>query len=102
MVAVVNPRILKTTKHLLGIKGLAHQPLIIYRRFEAIFNDTFARHGITPFYAVKCDDAQTAITWANAGLGIALVPSRIVQNLANQPQYPIKYNGWQSQIELVW
>ena len=46
----------------LRIKDLADQPLIIYRRFEDIFNQTFAHHGLKPFYAVKCDDSRTAIT----------------------------------------
>ncbi|WP_407658128.1 LysR family transcriptional regulator substrate-binding protein [Limosilactobacillus caecicola] len=67
-----------------------------------VSNESFARHGINPFYAVKCDDARTAITWAIAGLGVALVPGRIAQNLAKQPQSPIKYRAWQSKIELVW
>ena len=33
----------------LRIKDLADQPLIIYRRFEDIFNQTFAHHGLKPF-----------------------------------------------------
>lgn len=78
------------------------QPLVLYRRFEAIFNDTFARHGVTPYYSVKCDDARTAIRWANQGMGIAVVPRRIAISYAECPLIAVDYPAWDSQIELVW
>lgn len=84
------------------ISDFDQQPLIIYRRFEAIFNDTFARQGVTPHYCVKCDDARTAIMWANQGMGIAVVPQLIAQTYAEQPLTMVDYPAWNSQIEVVW
>lgn len=84
------------------INDFDRQPLILYRRFEAIFNDTFARHGITPFYSVKCDDARTAIKWADKGMGIAVVPRLIAQSDATAPLTAIDYTAWNSEIEVVW
>lgn len=86
----------------LRIKDLANQPLIIYRRFEDIFNQTFAHHGITPFYAVKCDDSRTAITWAKRKMGLALVPESIATIYAKDNMIPIKHANWVTHLQLIW
>lgn len=86
----------------LRIKDLNDQPLIIYRRFEEIFNQTFAHHGIKPFYAVKCDDSRTAITWARRKMGIALVPESIAFTYASNDLIPIKHSNWITHLQLVW
>ena len=86
----------------MGITDFDQQPLIIYRRFEAIFNDTFARQGVMPHYCVKCDDARTAIMWANQGMGIAVVPQLIAQTYTKVPLTVVDYPAWKSQIEIVW
>ena len=78
----------------LRIKDLADQPLIIYRRFEDIFNQTFAHHGLKPFYAVKCDDSRTAITWAKRKMGVALVPESIATTYAQENMIAIKHANW--------
>ena len=85
----------------LRIKDLNEQPLIICRRFEEIFNQTFAHHGIKPFYAVKCDDSRTAITWAKRKMGIALVPESIASTYAPDDLIPIKYSNWITHLQLV-
>lgn len=86
----------------LRIKDLAGQPLIIYRRFEDIFNQTFAHHGLKPFYAVKCDDSRTAITWAKRKMGLALVPESIATTYAKEDMIPIKHANWVTHLQLVW
>lgn len=86
----------------LRIKDLANQPLIIYRRFEDIFNQTFAHHGIAPFYAVKCDDSRTAITWAKRKMGLALVPESIATIYAKDNMIPIKHANWVTHLQLIW
>lgn len=58
--------------------------------------------GIHPYYAVKCDDARTSILWADHGMGIALVPSSIAKEYAQQQIRTIDYSQWQSKIQLVW
>ncbi len=86
----------------LRIKDLADQPLIIYRRFEDIFNQTFVHHGLKPFYAVKCDDSRTAITWAKRKMGVALVPESIATTYAQENMIAIKHANWITHLQLVW
>lgn len=102
MVAVYNPDAVKLAEKKLGLEALAKQPLILYRRFEAIFNDSFAHKGLHPFYAVKCDDARTAISWADNGMGVALVPRSIAEVTTKQHFLPVNYSPWQSEVGLVW
>lgn len=100
MAVTVNPELRK--KKQLYIKDLANQPLIIYRRFEDIFNQTFAHHGFKPFYAVKCDDSRTAITWAKRKMGVALVPESIATTYAKKIMIPVKHANWITHLQLVW
>lgn len=84
------------------LKELAEQPLIIYRRFENIFNESFAHQGIKPFYAVKCDDSRTAILWAKNKMGIALVPESIAKLYAKNQYLPVDHLNWETHLQLVW
>lgn len=102
MVAVFDNENYPLNRKKLNLIDLADQPLILYRRFEAIFNDSFAHQGITPFYSVKCDDARTAILWADRKMGIALVPQSIAQAYSKKQIVEIDHSSWNSQIELVW
>lgn len=86
----------------LRIKDLKDQPLIIYRRFEEMFNQTFAHHGIKPFYAMKCDDSRTAITWAKQNMGLALVPESIATTYAKNKMIAVKHVNWITHLQLVW
>lgn len=102
MVAVGDHQYFDFPRTKLQISDLDQQMLILYRRFESIFNETFAQQGVTPFYSVKCDDARTAIAWANAGMGVAIVPQLIAKTYARQPMTIIDYAGWNSRIQVVW
>lgn len=53
---------------------LADKPLIIYRRFDTLIGEAFAKQKIEPFICCKNDDARTTIHWARAGFGIGIVP----------------------------
>ncbi|RVU70106.1 MULTISPECIES: LysR family transcriptional regulator [Lactobacillus] len=89
-------------KKAVTLKDLVKQSLIIYRRFENIFNESFAHQGLTPFYAVKCDDSRTAILWAQKGMGSALVPESIANLYASGQFVPVKHASWQTHLQLVW
>lgn len=102
MVAVYDPAYIKLPSRDLHPTDLAGQPLILYRRFESLFNREFAHVGITPFYAVRCDDARTAILWADRGMGMALVPESIADEYAHKTVVPIDYPAWQTHVQLVW
>lgn len=58
----------------LALQALAGLPLVYYRRFELLLQGEFRRAGLPlqPFCVV--DDARTALGWAAAGVGVALVP----------------------------
>ena len=102
MVAVVNSDDYLKGKKKIGIDDLEEVPLIIYRRFENIFRQTFSQFGINPYIAVKCDDARTAIYWAKLELGVALVPASCAKNYTNGRIIPINYPGWNTQLTLIW
>lgn len=102
MVAVFNSKEYSFDKDALTIQDFVGKPLILYRRFEAIFNESFSHQGIYPFYSVKCDDARTAIQWADRKMGVALVPYSIAKAYSHEKILPIRHESWESQIEVVW
>ena len=101
MVAAYDPARMKLPAQL-KLADLAGQPLILYRRFEGIFNRDFAQQGIAPFYAVKCDDARTAIRWADGGMGVALVPESIARCVAHHTIVPVDYPSWNTHVQVIW
>ncbi len=58
----------------ISINELNKKPLIIYRRFENVVISAFQKEQATPYIFCINDDARTSLLWANAGLGIAIVP----------------------------
>ncbi|WP_151735051.1 LysR family transcriptional regulator ['Paenibacillus yunnanensis' Narsing Rao et al. 2020] len=53
---------------------LKQKPLIVYRRFEQLIRETSLENGFEPEFFCMNDDARTTLHWANAGLGIGLIP----------------------------
>lgn len=53
---------------------LGRTPVILYRRFEKILLSLCEQKGITPQVFCIADDARTTLMWAEAGLGVAVVP----------------------------
>ncbi|MFB9769724.1 LysR family transcriptional regulator [Lactiplantibacillus modestisalitolerans] len=66
----------------LRLTDLTPLPLIKYRRFDALFHVAFNQQGLTPNYVLTCDDARTAVHWANQGVGVALVPRGLATSYA--------------------
>ena len=58
----------------LSVKALASWPLIVYRRFENLIASVCQEAGFEPDLFYKTQDARTSLLWADAGLGVALVP----------------------------
>lgn len=56
------------------IGELKNRPLIIYRRFEQLIRETCLENGFDPDVFCMNDDARTTLLWANAGLGIGIIP----------------------------
>lgn len=68
---------------LLPLTALADRPLIIYRRWEEVLLKRFKSARIEPFFFCKNDDARTTALWADAGLGIAILPASAAVLLHN-------------------
>ncbi len=56
------------------MRQLSVQPLILYRRWEAIIREAFAGLGAEPRCVCICDDARTAVDLAERSAGVSLVP----------------------------
>lgn len=56
------------------IGQLKDKPLIIYRRFKKVVLAAFQKEQINPNIICINDDSRTSLSWANAGLGVAIVP----------------------------
>ena len=56
------------------IRELEAFPLIIYRRYETFLYSAFHNKGISPSVRAVCDDARTALSLAQSGIGLALLP----------------------------
>lgn len=70
---------------LLPFPALAGKPLIIYRRWEEVLFKHFQSAHINPFIFCKNDDARTSALWADAGLGVAILPASAA-GLIRNPQ----------------
>ena len=57
------------------LEALSRLPLIVYRRWETPLHDAFTREGLSPSYFCLNDDARTSVRWADAGLGVGIVPA---------------------------
>jgi LysR family transcriptional regulator, salicylic acid-responsive activator of bsdBCD len=76
-----------------SIPELNEKPLIIYRRFKNEVLAAFQKEGINPYLLCVNDDSRTSLLWANAGLGIAIVPlSSKNLVLANHLKYKVINN----------
>lgn len=70
-------------KDTISLEELSDLPLNYYRRFEHIILPAFQNRGLTPNFFCKSDDARTPLMWAQAGLGVAVVPRSICQLFAS-------------------
>ena len=59
----------------LTLSDLSSLPLILYRRWEPILLESFRKAGLVPHIFCKNDDARTSVIWADAGLGISILPA---------------------------
>jgi len=57
------------------LSDLADKPLLVQRRYEKDIFSAFNALGVKPRILCKSNDVRTILSWANSGLGIALVPS---------------------------
>lgn len=76
----------KSTKSplpLLPMQALDKMPLLLYRRWENVLSERFQAAGIQPYLFCKNDDARTCALWADAGLGVAILPASAMELIRN-------------------
>ena len=86
----------------LRLADLTSYPLILYRRYQAFLLDAFHAQGLEPEIFCLCDDARSAMQWAEAGLAAAIFPQSM-QGLCSRLQVcPIEEDALRTQILLIW
>jgi DNA-binding transcriptional LysR family regulator len=58
----------------INLLDLAGKPLMIHRKFEAMIREHCEQVGFKPNFLCKSDDVMPILAWADAGVGIAVVP----------------------------
>ncbi|WP_410771609.1 LysR family transcriptional regulator [Fontibacillus sp. BL9] len=105
MIAVMHPDYdLNPHQESIKIHELRDRPLIIYRRFEQLIRDTCRKSDFEPDVFCKNDDARTTLLWANAGMGIGIIPKSALKLAShNQLIYKeIKSEALRTRIAAVW
>jgi len=85
-----------------SLKELSDQPLIIYRRYEALIQAAFDRQSLSFNMVCECDDARTAISLAGQGMAAAIVPLTIAGSQNGLPVSVIDEKELTTSILLAW
>ncbi len=105
MIAIMNKEyFIDSNRDFIFLEELKDKPLIIYRRFEQLIYQVCIESGFEPEIFCKNDDARTTVLWANAGLGIGIIPKSafpLAYN-ANLSFKEIKVSTLNTQIAAIW
>lgn len=74
MAAVATERWLSPGEQAIPLTQIAQHPWIYYRRFETLITQCCEQEGIRPDILCKNEDARTTLLWAQAGLGVGIMP----------------------------
>lgn len=74
LIAVGTERYLAGLPESVSPGHLAPLPIIVYRRWRAVVDEAFAVRGLEPRILCVADDVRTCLSWAEAGLGVAIAP----------------------------
>ena len=62
----------------LSLAELAEKPLMIHRKYETILTEKCQQAGFDPHYLSKAGNILPLLAWADAGVGIAIVPKAAI------------------------
>ncbi|MDP4143610.1 MAG: LysR family transcriptional regulator [Bacillota bacterium] len=104
MVAAFSGDLLVAQDEYVLLDELINKPLIIYRRFEKLIADAFDEESLNPTVLCKTDDARSTLLWADAGIGIALVPESAIRLIGSTKlRYKkIKNPHLETKIAAIW
>ncbi|WP_410496097.1 LysR family transcriptional regulator [Cellulosilyticum sp. ST5] len=66
-----------------SLTEICTKPLILYRRWEKIFQEIAHENSLNPFIFCMNDDARTTASMANSGLGIGIIPESALPLLSD-------------------
>lgn len=94
----------KTDEMFIDIGELKDKPLIIYRRFEQLIRETCLENGFDPQIFCMNDDARTTLLWANAELGIGIIPKSAFELTNNRHLVykEIRSESLRTRVAAVW
>lgn len=85
----------------LTLDQLTEKPLLGYRRWEAIIRKVCQKRSLSLYFRCTTDDARSALQWAQAGLGIALIPESVLALSHDLTAIPLAEDALVSQVCLV-
>lgn len=93
-----------TDNETISIKELSQYPLILYRRFEKLVRNAFLNADCELKLACLNDDARTTYCWAEAGMGVGLVPASLLQMFDQNKLYvvPVDENSFYTQVVVTY
>ena len=86
----------------ISLKELSQKSLILSHRYRKYIISAFEDNGLTCDIYCECEDARTAITLAEHGLGVAILPSSMRELNPCLYAYSIKDTNLSTEILLAW
>lgn len=86
----------------ISLKELSQKSLILSHRYRKYIISAFEDNGLTCDIYCECEDARTAITLAEHGLGVAILPSSMRELNPYLYAYSIKDTNLSTEILLAW
>ena len=84
------------------LSQLAKQPLILSHRYQKYMSSAFEQAGLICDFYCTCEDARTALTMAEKGLGVAILPDSMLQFSDKMKGCSISDADLSTEILLAW
>ena len=84
------------------LSQLAKQPLILSHRYQKYMSSAFEQAGLVCDFYCICEDARTALTMAEKGLGVAILPDSMLQFSDKMKGCSISDADLSTEILLAW
>ena len=84
------------------LSRLAKQPLILSHRYQKYMSSAFEQAGLVCDFYCICEDARTALTMAEKGLGVAILPDSMLQFSDKMKGCSISDADLSTEILLAW
>lgn len=72
MVAAMSDRFGSGGDEVIPMHELENMPLMVHRRHEPLITDACREAGFEPYILCRADDIRSLLTWADAGIGVAI------------------------------